>query len=147
MASILVHPSLDYIGLKTARPFVERGDPIAVDGVVVDLDGKAAVGRPYELKTVRMDWAYEKGKYVTKEVDPQSCTGTAGADPFHCEFTTKEGGQYQITALTSDDQGRTNRTVMTVWVAGGDMPPARDVQQEQVNLIPNQKEYQDGDVA
>ncbi|MCB9561597.1 MAG: Ig-like domain-containing protein [Kofleriaceae bacterium] len=147
VASILVHPSLDYIGLKTARPFVERGDPIAVDGVVVDLDGKAAVGRPYELKTVRMDWAYEKGKYVTKEVDPQSCTGTAGADPFHCEFTTKEGGQYQITALTSDDQGRTNRTVMTVWVAGGDMPPARDVQQEQVNLIPNQKEYQDGDVA
>jgi len=145
--TLLVHPSSAYVGLKTKRPFVEKGQPIELSGVVVDLDGKAAIGRAYEVRAVRLDWEYEKGKYVTKEADEQTCAGTSGADPFACEFVPSEGGQYQITAVTADEQGRRNQTQMTVWVAGGDVPPSRDITQEQLNLIPNAKEYQDGDTA
>ncbi len=147
VASVLVHPSLAYVGVKAKRPFVERGEVIELEGVAVDLDGKLLGGKPYEVRAVRLDWEYEKGKYVTKEADPQTCSGTQAADPWKCEFTTTEGGQYQITARVADDQGRPNQTTLTVWVAGGDMPPARDIAQEQINLIPNAKEYQDGDVA
>jgi len=146
-ATMLVHPSKDYIGLKTKRPFVDKGDPIDLDGIVTDLDGKADIGKAYEVKAVRLDWTYEKGKYTQKEVDPQSCTGTSTADPFKCSFTTKDGGEYQLTAITADSDGRKNQTQMTIWVAGGDMPPSRDIAQEQVNLIPDAKEYQDGDTA
>jgi hypothetical protein len=34
-----------------------------------------------------------------------------------------------------------------VWVSGGKTPPARDVEEEQVTLIPNAKEYKPGDTA
>jgi len=146
-STVLVHPSTAYVGLKTKRPFVEKGQPIQLDGIVVDLDGKALVGRPYQLEAVRLDWELEKGAYVTKEVDRQTCEGSSGAAPFHCDFTPSDGGTYRIRALTADGKGRRNQTELTIWVAGGDLPPARDVEQEQANLIPNAKEYQDGDVA
>jgi len=46
-----------------------------------------------------------------------------------------------------DDKGRPNTTTLTFWVSGGDQPPARDVKQEVVQLIPDKKEYRGGDVA
>ena len=145
--SVLVHPSTAYIGLKAKKPFVEKGQSIELDGLVVDLDGKMAPNLAYEVKAVRLEWEFEKGKYITKEVDEQTCGGTSTADPFACEFVPSEGGQYQITAVTADAKGRRNQTEMTIWVAGGDVPPSRDLTQEQINLIPDAKEYADGDTA
>jgi uncharacterized protein YfaS (alpha-2-macroglobulin family) len=144
---LIVHPSLAYIGLKTARPYVDKGDPIDLDVIGVDLDGKAVVGRPMEIRSVRLDWEYEKGKYVTKELDPQTCTLTSAADVQKCSLPTKEGGTYQITATILDDKNRPNQTKLTVWVTGGDVPPSRDLQREEVQLIPDKKEYRPGDTA
>ena len=64
-----------------------------------------------------------------------------------CAFATKEGGTYQVTATIVDDKGRPNQTKLTFWVTGGDQPPARDVAQEQVQLIPDKKEYTAGNTA
>jgi alpha-2-macroglobulin len=146
-ATLLVHPALAYVGLKAKKPFVEKGQPIELEGVVVDLDGKPLLGRRYEVRAVRLDWKMVKGSYVTEEVDEQTCAGTGAADPFRCEIVPREGGTYKITAITADDDGRRNQTELTVWVAGGELPPARDVQQEQVQLVPDGRVYQDGDTA
>jgi uncharacterized protein YfaS (alpha-2-macroglobulin family) len=54
---------------------------------------------------------------------------------------------YTITALVMDDRERFNETEMTVWVAGGKMPPNRNVEKEKVEIIPSQKEYKAGDTA
>ena len=43
--------------------------------------------------------------------------------------------------------GRTNRSQFTRWVSGGELPPARNVEQEKVNLIPDKETYQPGDTA
>ncbi len=145
--ALLVHPSALYVGLKMKKPFVEKGTPFPVDVIGVDLDGKAAVGTQIEVTAVRIDWEYKKGTYTRIEVDPQTCAVTAAADPMPCEFATKEGGSYEITALIVDDKGRPNQTTLTFWVSGGDQPPARDVKQEVVQLIPDKKEYKPGDTA
>ena len=47
----------------------------------------------------------------------------------------------------TDEQGRPNRSEITVWVSGGQRPPAREVEQEEVTLIPDKKDYQPGDTA
>ena len=47
----------------------------------------------------------------------------------------------------TDEQGRPNRSEITVWVSGGQRPPAREVEQEEVTLIPDKKDYQPGDMA
>ena len=47
----------------------------------------------------------------------------------------------------TDDKGRPNRSELTRWVSGGDVVPSREVEQEEVTLIPDKKDYQPGDTA
>ena len=137
-----MHPSSLYVGLKTKKPFVEKGTPFDLDVIGVDLDGKAAVGAKIEVKAVRLDWEYKKGKYVPKEVDPQTCA-VIGRDGSDAVRVRDQGGRHatEITAMIVDDKGRPNQTTLTFWVSGGDQPPAREVKQERVQLIPDKKEY------
>lgn len=146
-SALIVHPSSVYVGLKTKKPFVEKGTPFDIEVIGVDLDGKATPGAKIEVKAVRLDWEYKKGKYTTREVDPQTCAVVAAKDPAACTFATKEGGTYQVSALIVDDQGRPNQTTMSFWVTGGDQPPAREISQERVQIIPDKKEYTPGNTA
>ena len=43
--SLLVHPAELYVGLRSERTFVERGQPLEIEVIVTDLDGDAG-GRP-----------------------------------------------------------------------------------------------------
>jgi uncharacterized protein YfaS (alpha-2-macroglobulin family) len=146
-AALVVHPSDRYVGLRTKKAFVDKGQPIELDVIGVDIDGQATVGAPIRVRAVRLDWTYEKGEYVTKEVDAQECELAAAADATRCALPTKEGGTYQVTATIVDGKGRPNQTKLTVWVSGGDSPPAREVSQEEVTLVPDQKDYRAGDTA
>ncbi|HEY5934275.1 MAG TPA: Ig-like domain-containing protein [Kofleriaceae bacterium] len=145
--SAIVHPGQYYVGLKAAKSFVEKGTPFDVEVIGVDIAGKIAPGAKIDVKTVRLDWEYRKGKYTTKEVDPQSCPITAAATPGTCKLKTTTGGTYQITATITDAQGRPNQSKLTFWVTGGDNPPAREVEQELVQIIPDKKEYAPGQTA
>jgi uncharacterized protein YfaS (alpha-2-macroglobulin family) len=113
----------------------------------VDLDGKPAIDAKIEVKAVRLDWEYRHGEHVTKEVDPQTCAVTAGKDPAPCSFATKEGGTYEVTATIADGKGRPNQTKLTFWVTGGERPPARDVEQERAQIIPDRQAYAAGTTA
>ncbi|HEV7554040.1 MAG TPA: DUF6049 family protein, partial [Kofleriaceae bacterium] len=144
---VLVHPSTLYVGLKTKKPFVEKGQPFPIDVIGVDLDGKAVPGANIEVKATRLDYEYSKGKYIKKELDPHTCTVVAAKDPVSCQFPTTQGGTYEVTATIVDKQGRPNQTTMTFWVTGGEMIPARDVRRETVQIIPNKKDYAAGDTA
>jgi uncharacterized protein YfaS (alpha-2-macroglobulin family) len=146
--TITVHPSTLYVGVKTKRPFVEKGTAFDIDLIAVDIDGKSAPGAKIEVKTVRLDWEYKNGQYKTKEVDPQTCAAVAKTDAVPCSFKTPKGGTYQLVATVVDSKGRANQTKLTYWVGGDDnRPPAREVAQEVVQLIPDKKEYTAGNTA
>jgi uncharacterized protein YfaS (alpha-2-macroglobulin family) len=145
--TLLVHPASVYVGLRSDKMFVDQGVPIKVDFIVTDLDGKAVVDRPVEVVAARLDWKYKDGSWQEVEADPQTCSQGSQAQPVTCTFNTPVGGTYQITATVTDDQGRKNQSQFTRWVSGGKMPPAREVQQEQVTLIPDKQSYQPGDTA
>ena len=146
-SNLLVHPSTLYVGLKSARFFVQQGEAIDVKAIVTDLDGKAVAGRPFGVKAERLDWEQEGGEWKQKPQDAQDCAVTSGSDSVACAFKTREGGTYRITANVADEQGRANETQITVWVAGGKIPPRRNVEQEPIDLIPDKKEYRAGDTA
>ncbi len=111
---LLVHPSSRYVGLKMKRPFVDKGTPFSLDVIGVDLDGKAAVGTPIEVKAVRVGWAYKQGTYQRVDKDPQACAVVAAEAPARCDLATTEGGMYEVTAVIADDQGRRNETTLDV---------------------------------
>jgi len=145
--TLLVHPSDYYVGMRSDGTFVQRGEPLEIQIIVTDLDGKAIPGRPVIVEAARLEWTYDQGGWGEREVDVQECLVESTLEPIICTFETNMGGQYQITAVVSDDQGRQNRSRFTRWVSGGQQPPAREVEQETVTLIPDKENYQPGDTA
>ncbi|NLG48501.1 MAG: hypothetical protein GX552_00140 [Chloroflexi bacterium] len=146
-STILVHPADLYVGLQSERTFVEQGQPIHVDAIVVDLDGQPVANRAINMRAVRLKWVYSHGEWKEEEADEQLCRVTSENEPVRCTFDTPEGGTYRITATIEDAQGRKNQTVLTRWVSGGKRPSANKVEQEEVMLIPDRDEYQPGDMA
>jgi alpha-2-macroglobulin len=146
-ATLLVHPAKLYVGLKPLRAFVDKGQPIKVDALVTDLDGKAIAGRAVEVTAVRLEWEQKKGEMKLEERDPEVCKITSKDGGERCTFTPKTGGMHRLTALVVDDEGRKNQTQLSIWVAGGKIPAAREVEQEQVRLLLDKKKYAPGDTA
>lgn len=143
----LVHPSELYIGLRSATTFVDRGDPLIVDAIVTDIDGAAAAGREITLTATRSETTFSNGQYTEANVDPQTCAVTSAAEPVSCTFTTNVGGTYTIATSVTDDDGRASRSELTRWVSGADTPPARNVEQQELTIVPDRAEYAPGDTA
>jgi uncharacterized protein YfaS (alpha-2-macroglobulin family) len=146
-AYLLVHPADVYVGLKSTRNFVPQGDPFDVAMIVTDLDGKALADRDVHLRLVRLDYMYEQGSWQPQERDPQEQTVKSGTGSVSTRFQTTAGGMYRLTAQVRDERERLNETELSLWVAGGKLPPQREVAQQNVELIPDRKNYADKDVA
>ncbi len=144
--SLLVHPADVYVGLRSERYFVERGEPLEIELIVTDIDGNVVSGRPVSVEASRIVWK-SSGGWHEELVDPQTCEITSGEEAQTCTFDTSVGGRYRITALVTDEQGRQNESRLTRWVSGGEIPPSRTVEQEEITLIPDKDEYQPGDTA
>ncbi len=145
--ALLVHPSSLYVGIKTPRTFVQKGEKIDVDTIVTDLEGNLVAGRDIEMKAVLTDYVFEKGAWVEKTVDEQTCSVRSAAEAVKCSFVAKQGGRYSITAKVMDDRERFNQSEITIWVPGGKTLPSRNVEQETVQIIPSKKEYAPGETA
>jgi uncharacterized protein YfaS (alpha-2-macroglobulin family) len=146
-STLLVHPSELYVGIRTPRTFVQKGEKIVVESIVSDIDGKLVAGRDVAIKAVLKDWQFDKGAWAEVTIDEQTCSIKSADAPQTCEFVAKQGGRYTITATVMDDRERFNESEFTVWVPGGKQPPKRNVEQEEVQIIPSKKDYAPGDVA
>ncbi len=145
--NLLVHPANLYVGMRSERTFVQRGTPLVIDLIVTDLDGNPIPDRPIQVSAARLEWKYINGSWQEDEVDVQNCTVGSKEEPVSCTFETEIGGRYQITAVVTDEMGRQNQSQLTRWVSGGQRPPSREVEQEEVTLIPDKEDYQPGDTA
>ncbi len=146
-ATMLVHPADLYVGLRSERTFVQQGEPLTVQAIVTDLEGVAVPHRQIKMRAVLLDWVYEKGEWKQKEKNAQECAVVSASDVVKCTFNPKEGGTYRVNASIMDELERRNESELTLWVAGGKREPQRDVKQEEIELIPDRKEYKAGDVA
>ena len=84
---LLVHPAALYVGLRSERLFVDRGQPLRIDAIVTDLDGHAVPGRDVSVVAERLDWEQEEGEWKEKAVDPQECplVSASEASPLHLQ--------------------------------------------------------------
>lgn len=147
IATMLIHPANLYVGLKSDKLFVQQGEPLVVQSIVTDLDGKAIANREVKMHAVLLDWKQVQGEWKAVESNPQDCVIKSANDAANCTFTAKEGGTYRVVATIHDDNERANESELTLWVAGGKLPPDRSVEADKVELIPDRKEYKNGDTA
>ncbi len=145
--NLLVHPSSLYVGIKTPRNFVRKGENITVESIVTDIDGNLIANRAVNVKAELKDWRFDKGSWKEEVVDEQNCQIKSAETAQKCTFTAKQGGRYTITARVSDDRERPNESELTVWIPGGQTEPKRTVEQEEAQIIPDKKDYAPGDTA
>ncbi|MGB7203291.1 MAG: alpha-2-macroglobulin family protein [Pyrinomonadaceae bacterium] len=145
--SLLVHPASLYVGIRSPRTFVQKGEKIVAESIVSDIDGNLVSDRDVEVKAVLKDWTFDKGTWKEITVDEQNCAIKSSDKAQKCEFVAKNGGRYTITATVMDERERFNESEMTIWVPGGKTPPKRNVEQEEVQIIPSKKDFAPGDVA
>jgi alpha-2-macroglobulin len=145
--TMLVHSGELYVGLRVPRMFVQQGEPLVVESIATDIDGKLIINREIRMRAALLDWVYDKGEWRERETSPEDCVVKSGEKPVTCRFEPKAGGRYRITATIMDDRERRNETEVTLWVAGGKQPPQRNLAKESIELIPDRKEYQSGETA
>lgn len=150
--SWLVHPAATYVGLKTDKYFVEKDQPLVVDSITTDLEGKPLAQTPVVIEAARLEWSDKQSGY--EPTDIQTCEMTSNDKGLgQCTFKTPKGGQYQITATTQDKDGRRNMTRFTRWVTGAevrsaiDESPSEKVKTQSIQLIPDKDSYKPSDTA
>ncbi len=145
--SLLVHPADLYVGIRSPRTFVQKGENIEIESIVSDIDGKLIANRDVEIKAVLKDWSYDKGAWKEITVDEQTCNIKSADKGVICKFTAKAGGRYTISATVMDDRERFNESELTIWIPGGKTVPQRNVEQQEAQIIPDKREYAAKDVA
>jgi uncharacterized protein YfaS (alpha-2-macroglobulin family) len=148
-ARTLVHPADRYVGLKSEKSYVEQGKEVPVDLVVVDLDGKPATAASLDVRMARLVYK-QRSDHTWGEVEDTvvPCQPTVDAEQVgHCTFKPEAGGSYRVVARVTDASGRPNESELRVWVTGEALVPSREVELEQLTLVPEARELGDGDVA
>lgn len=145
--TLLVHPANLYVGLKSDKAFVDPNQRLNVDAIVTDLDGNLVAGREIKMVATRLSWRREKDDWSEVENDPQECVIRSSASIATCTFQPKVGGEYRVKATIRDDRERRNESELKFWVSGSQSLSEPDMEEGDVELIPDRKDYKAGDTA
>jgi len=84
-------PSADlYVGLKSDKVFVQQGEPLVVQSIVTDLDGKAIAGRVVKMRAALLDWQQVKGEWKQVETNHRSVRFNLRLTPSNAPFNRKK---------------------------------------------------------
>jgi alpha-2-macroglobulin len=145
--ALLIHPSAIYVGLRTPKSFVRRGDSFKIETITTDLDGKAIADRDVKIEAVLHNWQRVNNSWQNVEIDTQTCEIKSTETVAACDLTAKAGGVFTITATVLDDRERPNESEIQLWVEGAQTAPQRGVEKEKALLIPDKKEYAPNETA
>ena len=139
----LVHPSAVYTGLRTAKNLIKEGEPIQIEGVVVDTEGARKAGKTVKVRALLRSWKRKSAKklesgedpYETVDEEKGACTFTSAADPASCSMTIAKAGYYVLEGSATDEKGRAAVTQRFLYVAGKDAVAWKQDNQEKIELV------------
>lgn len=144
---LLVHPSSLYVGVRSATNFVEAGEDISVEAVVVDVDGAARSDIDIRLSLSLITSIYDQGRWSEQTEEVSTCTMVSAIEPVDCLLETDVGGRYRLSAVVVDEEERDSLTESLRWVSGSDSVSARAVDLEEITLVPNAEGFTPGETA
>ena len=145
--TLLVHPAAVYVGLRTAARFVRAGEPVTIDALVVDIEGRAAAGRPVVMRAMRQHARMEAGRLVVDESERGRCTLQSSTDSVRCVIGALPAGDYIIVADVTDVQGRRSTSELAVRIAGEAIPAGARGARDSVAVTADRAVYEPGDTA
>lgn len=144
---LLVHPGDHYVGVRLDRSFLRAGEPLKVDTLVTDLDGRSVARQQVMVRAARLSTEQVAGEWKELEKDPQSCELLSAEEPVPCDLKPAQPGRYRLTAVVSDRHGRKSQTRQTFWVYGDSMVPDHGIEEGRVRIVADRNEYRPGDKA
>ncbi|AXQ29104.1 large extracellular alpha-helical protein [Solimonas sp. K1W22B-7] len=145
-----------YAGVRWDGWMLQQGKEASVGTIVVGSDGKPVKGQPYYVKVDRQETkgARVKGAgnaYITRYVQSWkrvgTCKGRSKAEGVACAFTPDASGEFRITVMTQDTQGRLHESSTWVYAQGSDEVLWEDTPDYSLELRADRYEYKDGDTA
>jgi uncharacterized protein YfaS (alpha-2-macroglobulin family) len=153
----VVHKGLYYIGLRPERYVGQVGEENRVDLITVDWASDPSPGREVRAVFAEHKWysvrkEAEDGRFywesVVENVPVFTTTVTTDQDgKATVGFTPEHGGIYRLLASGFDERGNEVRSSTYMWVSGRDYVSWRQENNDRVELVADQREYQVGDTA
>lgn len=145
-----------YVGLTQPDWILTAGKETVIQGVIIDQAGQASANVPFtvsieyeETKAARIKSA--GNSYVTKYDHDwrlvHECRLTSSTEPSPCSFTPEKAGEYRITGRVLDEKNREHSTALRRLSAGKDVVLWDNGSNNSLEIIPEKKTYQVGEVA
>lgn len=156
-AEAVVHQGLIYVGLQPAEYVGSANEANQVNVLTVDWDSQPVADQEVQVVFAEHNWysvqkQYEDGSYywdsVVENLPVFTTTVNTDRDGLaSAEFTPENGGIYKVTATATDSEGHEVRSSTFMWVSGSDYVNWRQENNDRLELVTNQKEYEVGDTA
>jgi len=156
-AGAVVHKGLFYVGLNPVDYVGVAGKESEVNVLVVDWQSEPVAGQEVEIVFAEHNWysaqkQYDDGSFywdsVSETIPVFTTTVTSDSDgKAIAAFTPESGGVYKIMAGAGDSRGNTVRSSTFMWVSGREYVNWRQENNDRLELVANQREYDVGDTA
>ena len=156
-AEAIVHKGLFYVGLRPERYVGTVGQQSDVNVLVVDWDSLPVANQEVEVVFAEHNWysvqqQYEDGGFywdsVAETIPVFTTTVSSNADgEAIASFTPESGGVYKILARAVDSRRNTVRSSTFMWVSGREYVNWRQENNDRLELVADQREYNVGDTA
>lgn len=156
-ASIVVHQSEYYAGIRSNSYVAVQGEPQPFDVVVLDWNSAPIQGQQVTVKFMERQWysVQEKDdqgnliwKTSVKEIPAGQQNAVTDAEGrATVSFTPSKGGVYKALVAVKDGKGNSNQASTYIWVAGTGYVPWRQTNDRSFSLIADKELYKPGDTA
>ena len=157
--TVTVHPGEFYVGIRTARSFVTKGQKIEAQAAALTAAGAWVPGRQMKLELVRWEWVRAKrqagdNQVVSGRWEPtveSTQAVTSGSAPVKATLTPGATGTYEVRVSSTDARGNLIEAGTDAYVTGpGYVPwydPSVDGDERSVTLLQERSTYAPGDTA
>ena len=151
-----VHPAPWYVGVKSPNYFADATKGLDTAIVAVALDGTATPGVSVSVDLSRIQWnsvreAAGNGFYnwqTERKVLPAGHWDvTTQAAPVPLHIPLGEGGEYLVTAVAKDAEGRSTTTRTWFYAVGSGYTAWARADNNRIELVPEKKTYKPGETA
>ena len=156
-AGALAHPAGRYVGIRSGRLLSTAGEPLRVELVLVDLEGRRLAGVPLRLEARRRKWTEQQVRdaeghlnteWSAETVVADRCRVRSGRRAVACTLQLEHGGEHTLVAVAEPEQGPRVESRAWLLVMGPERRrPRQQTEAQTLRLLPDRQRYDAGQQA
>lgn len=145
-----------FVGLKSSKWVYDANEPATMETLVVNDRGHPVSGTKINIRVQRLETKATRVKgagnayltqYLHRWITTHNMELTATGKPQPFSFTPQTPGDYRITAMVADTQGRQHSSGITTWVTGRGHVVWQEPTDYRLQIIPEKETVKLGETA